>query len=1016
MLLLAGALEARLHRYRVYPNRSIEILAIAEGPGGVLWLGAADGLYSFDGFRYSPIAECPLPSVYFLARGTDGALWAASPAGLVRHRGGKFERITRKPVVGLEAAGDRILVALQRQLTTVEPDGSLKSLAKMRRGVITAEASGRVWYQCPDSTNACSLDSAEITAVPGEFEQFIRDARGRFWAAEKDRAVLIESGRVTGEHRRRPSQRTSRPGPLRLGREDRVWFIGETIRELASGQTFDDGGALEDYQATAGFEDSRGRLWVAKLNLGLVRWTPDPAWEHWNTRDFGGASPVQIVRTRSGEIVVATRANLHVRDRNSWKPLAAETRDYAAILPLDDGGFLASVRKTGLVRLDREGRIVERVPDPSGLPDSYRLLIRDAKGRVWVGHKLALYRVDKVGGTLRLAKQALPASAAPVPDQAVDFDLDAHGRLWCGYQHGVAWLDEAGNWRRLETDRPVQLVRSIAVGPEGVWAGYRMAGPFSLLKEAAGRWIVTDFAPADGYPPVDTHFMARDSRGWIWRGSTEGVHVFDGQGDPRPDHWLHLSRRDSFAVDTTGQYGFFEDRDGSVWLAGEEGLAHVMPGRWWFIGQDAPPVRVSRFEESEGIIRVEMGSLDTPEFRPDPLRYRLRPQFDDWRSGGGTLEFSYLPRGAYTLEVAYAGAEAAGPALSHAFQVGATGPPWWQSLALPLAGTASVFLLVRRSRMWQRAGYWLSKSVYLARRRWRTRAGETPEAAVAGSQAGATLFGRYHLLRPISHGGFSIVYEGRDLENPGARVAVKILRASQPGNERWLRDRFAQEVAALRSVRHECIVPVLDSWVSLEGEPCLAMPLLEGPTLRAVLAAGPLTPRAVASFARQVGSALREVHRLGIVHRDLKPENLIRTGDDRWVMIDFGTAGLRGPGSALAATTLVSGSLAYMAPEQLTGHYSPASDLYAFALLILESLTGKRLSELQSISSEAAFAGELEAMVGASIEPGPCARSLAALLCEAFRPEPARRPGDVNLWASEVAERLESSEAISHPA
>jgi serine/threonine protein kinase len=176
-----------------------------------------------------------------------------------------------------------------------------------------------------------------------------------------------------------------------------------------------------------------------------------------------------------------------------------------------------------------------------------------------------------------------------------------------------------------------------------------------------------------------------------------------------------------------------------------------------------------------------------------------------------------------------------------------------------------------------------------------------------------------------------------------------------------------------------------------------------------------MEPGDVVAFVRQIGSALAEVHRLGIVHRDLKPENLIRTGE-RWVIIDFGTAGLRAGGASLAATTLVSGSLAYMAPEQLTGHYSPASDVYSFGLLILEALTSKRLSEMQRISSEEGFTAELETILAAVVSRPEGAHGLAYLLSEAFRPEPARRPADADGWAREVAELIERSQPVRHPA
>jgi serine/threonine protein kinase len=277
--------------------------------------------------------------------------------------------------------------------------------------------------------------------------------------------------------------------------------------------------------------------------------------------------------------------------------------------------------------------------------------------------------------------------------------------------------------------------------------------------------------------------------------------------------------------------------------------------------------------------------------------------------------------------------------------------------------------------------------------------------------SGEVFSGRYRLSRIVSRGGFSVVYEARDLRDGSARLAVKVLNRSA-GQERWIRDRFAHEVAALRSIAHPGVVQVLESWVSPAGEPCLSMPFLEGETLRAALNGIPFSLERVARIVRKLGAALAEVHSHGIIHRDLKPENLILlqpgTEQEQPVIIDFGTAGLRSAENELAATTLMSGSFHYMAPERLTGHYSPASDVFSLAVIILEMLTGKRLADLNAMFSESSFQGELEkALRGCSSKDA--AKILAGHLALAFNPEPGRRPPSVKAWAEEVAAALDSS-------
>src|SRR6185436_207153 len=165
---------------------------------------------------------------------------------------------------------------------------------------------------------------------------------------------------------RRPSNKTERQSPLVPGRNGHLWFLGETIRSLTHGVEFVDRQIYERFQPTAGYEDTRGHFWVARLGLGLVEWVPDPAWQRWFPDNFGQEEPVQVVRTRGGSHVAATRGNLYRLESHAgvWTRLPGESRRYAAILALNDGGFFASIRKFGVARLSGDGRVLERPRNP----------------------------------------------------------------------------------------------------------------------------------------------------------------------------------------------------------------------------------------------------------------------------------------------------------------------------------------------------------------------------------------------------------------------------------------------------------------------------------------------------------------------------------------------------------------------------------------------------------------------------------------------------------------------------
>jgi ligand-binding sensor domain-containing protein len=1022
------------HRLQVHPNPSITILSIAQGQDGFLWLAASDGLYRFDGFHYQKIRDFPFASARFLGVTGDGSLWIGSREGLARYRT-RFEVVVREDVQGgLAAFPDQVIVNLEsKNALRVRLDGSVSRFNQYMFRDLTVDFSGRLWFTCSYPRAACSMEPNQSAVsqkilLPGDYEQAARDRSGRLWAADRTRAAELENGRPVQVLWRRSSPFGERASPLLSGRNGQLWFIGETIQGMTPALTFRDRKEHMFFPPTAGFEDERGHLWVAASGLGLLEWIPDPGWERWFLEDFDYVKPVQIVRTSGGELIAVTRANLYRLDSESdkWITLPKAARNYESVYPLADGGFLATIRRFGVARLSPAGEVVERLADP--LPNSleYGGIVEDGKGRIWVGNRSAIFRLEGRAGSYRLQAAEFPGKLTR--KTAPDLEIDSGGKLWVGYQHGIASLTGEDGWRTFPTADPVEAIGGFAPAGAGssddVWVAYERGTRFSRLHPSGDRWTVTDFDSKSGYGPPDTYFLKRDSRGWIWRGSTEGVHISDGRHFA-PNDWIHIHLRNGLASDHSSRPSFFEDGDGSVWICGEEGVSHLRPDPAWFENpRNAAPPRITRLEadgkefwrvgaipesleQTPRVLRMEAGSLDASPFRDNPFRYRLPPAIPDWRpSPDGDLEFRGLPPNKYVLEVAYAGQESA-PALRFEFRLGpaSTRLTWLWLTALALALAAMALAAVRVPAL-EGLNYHASKAVFLLRLRL---SGKSADTSAARDYTGRTLLGRYRLLRSISRGGFSVVYEACDLKQDNGPLAVKVLNASSR-DESWVRDRFAYEVASLRSVDHPGVSPILDSWVTPAGEPCLVMPFLAGPTLRMEMAGRALSPDRVARIVRKLGSALAEVHRRGIVHRDLKPENVIlwksAPEGERPILIDFGMASLRGEANRMWNTTLLGGSLHYMPPERLTGHYSQASDVYSFGVMILEMLSGKRLADLGLMVSDDAFPDAL----GRALYQTVGAENLPLLvenLRRCYSAEPQRRPSDVGPWADTVAELLE---------
>jgi len=209
----------------------------------------------------------------------------------------------------------------------------------------------------------------------------------------------------------------------------------------------------------------------------------------------------------------------------------------------------------------------------------------------------------------------------------------------------------------------------------------------------------------------------------------------------------------------------------------------------------------------------------------------------------------------------------------------------------------------------------------------------------------ALLDGRYELQERIGEGGMADVHRARDLVLERT-VAVKVLRAGSDVLSSSARAR--NEMALLAGLSHPSLVTLLDARLSPGRASYLVMELVPGETLAEHLRRGPLDTRNAAQLATDLASGLQAVHAAGVVHRDVKPSNVLIAPPSQpgapfhAKLTDFGIAALV-DGTRVTAPGVVVGTAAYFAPEQLRGQAStPAVDIYALGLLLLESLTGER--------------------------------------------------------------------------
>lgn len=195
-------------------------------------------------------------------------------------------------------------------------------------------------------------------------------------------------------------------------------------------------------------------------------------------------------------------------------------------------------------------------------------------------------------------------------------------------------------------------------------------------------------------------------------------------------------------------------------------------------------------------------------------------------------------------------------------------------------------------------------------------------------------------MEPLGHGGQGSTFRGVDRDS-GDSVAIKVL--SLKGAKSWKAfDRFEREMDTLAKLTHPGIPKYLDRYAyETSGDYFLVMELIEGVPLSKHLSGPGLTPKTLRSVLDQILDVLEYLHeqRPPLIHRDIKPANVILRADGTISLVDFGGVRQRGGGETEATTTV--GTFGYMAPEQLHGTATSASDIYALGATVLTLLARK---------------------------------------------------------------------------
>ncbi len=272
-----------------------------------------------------------------------------------------------------------------------------------------------------------------------------------------------------------------------------------------------------------------------------------------------------------------------------------------------------------------------------------------------------------------------------------------------------------------------------------------------------------------------------------------------------------------------------------------------------------------------------------------------------------------------------------------------------------------------------------------------------------GFTPGAILAERYRIIGLLGRGGMGEVYRADDLKL-GQPVALKFLPRHLASDKDRL-ERFYAEVRIARQVSHPNVCRVYDVG-EMDGHQYLSMEYVDGEDLASLLKRiGRLPPERALDISRELCAGLAAAHERGVLHRDLKPANVMVDGRGRARITDFGLAVAAGD----VVEGEVSGTPAYMAPEQLSGKgASVRSDVYALGLVLYELYTGRKAFDGATFQELKRKHSEDPPASPSAISPGfdPV---VERVILRCLEKDPAQRPAS----AAQVAAALPGGDPLA---
>ncbi len=728
-LLLAAPCLAQRYTFEQFGQAeglsNLNVNVLLQTRDGFLWAGTENGLFRYDGLRFQSVNLGSVVlggSVLALREDAAGRLWVGRQNGVGYLEGGAFHMVRYQNANLRLFPGDTISSSADGAVY-IASDGDLLQgiqsqssgewsfhkipVAALKVNSVLAGPGSALFAGCGEGI--CRLQGSQLQRwgvkeglKKDTWQSLFLSSKGDLWAWGNRHIAVLARGASSFQDRDIPEMHN--PDSTNEIAEDArgriVTSSGTQLMRWENGawRIFNERQGLPNHGVGPVYVSSAGEVWFASAGHGLSRWLGYDLWETWTTAEGLQSDTVWgILRDRTGRLWVGNEDGLAFLDPGGkrftpWPLPESLTKQRISGLALSYDGAVWAGGGNTVIRIDPVTRSATSVE----CDEPVRMVQADSRGRLWMGTKSSLYVIN-VNQKLR-AGARLEASRSL--DQGTSHVAETPDQQLFAYTRGGLFRLDGSHWRKMESVPGLELggndspVASDA--PNSLWVNQDPGVVHIEIQN--DRVVRVDRYTEKTLGSERAYFMQRDSHGRIWLGLDAGVTFLDGK------QWHVLTQQDGLVWNDTDDQGFYEDRDGSIWIGTSGGLSHLLaPG---YYTKAASP-KVTATSAMFGDQSLDSNGSSSFSWRNAPLvidlatpfrdgttlklRYRLAGLEDRWVAATGReIRYAQLQPGSYSFE-----AVASDPALgqdSNVYRIPfVVRPPWWRS---GFALVAQSFLLM----------------------------------------------------------------------------------------------------------------------------------------------------------------------------------------------------------------------------------------------------------------------------------------------------------------------------------